>query len=260
MNHLRQHWFEEDIKRLNNLHSFYVPLSRWTETEKEEIKNNLTYHSTKIEGLHLNYGDTLSYLKDKMIRQGARAKDISDLKNHQAILDIIFSTYDAVELTEGTIKQLHAELMQDPSQWDVIDPLQAGAGEYKRENNYVYRSGGDHIYLDYQLVPQAMESFVIKINDGIKNCNAHPIAIVAETHFDFLQIHPFTDGNGRVARLLSTLLLLKMNFPPLVIETTEKEKYFTALIQSETQPRREAIIHFFVKKMIFNLSHRVSKK
>jgi Fic family protein len=63
-----------------------------------------------------------------------------------------------------------------------------------------------------------------------------------------------------MARLISTLLLLKTNYPPLIIEADEKEKYFEALIKSETQPEQEAIVHFFIKKMILNLSKNVNKR
>lgn len=250
---------EIDIKYLDELHHNYTPLSNWSEKDKEDIKANLSFHSNKIEGLQLTYGDTLSFLKDKIIKPGARAKDISDLKNYKAILDQIFDSYDTVDYTEETIKQLHAELMKDPTQWDAIDALQAGPGEYKTENNYVFRSDGEYMYLDHALVPQAMKSLVNQINDYTKRRNVHPIISIAKSHFEFLQIHPFTDGNGRVARLLTTLQLLKSNFPPLTIEMKEKEEYFNAIKQSEKQQERLPIIHFFVKKMILNLKKRSQK-
>ncbi|HRK53781.1 MAG TPA: Fic family protein [Cyclobacteriaceae bacterium] len=250
MKSIQQRQLEQLLKELDSLHS--GTLANWSEQEKEDIKNKLTYHSNKIEGLQLTYGDTISFLKDKLIKVGAMAKDISDLKNYKAILNKIFSTYDSVALTESTIKDLHAELMQDPSQWDVIDALQAGPGEYKIENNYVFRSGGEHVYLDHSLVPSAMKDFIIELNAEMASKVKHPIVIIAESHFNFLQIHPFTDGNGRMARLISTLLLLKLNFPPLVIEATEKEKYFKALVESESEGCNPIAI-FFAEKMILSL-------
>jgi Fic family protein len=259
MNHLQHQQLEKDLIKLNTLHKHHRFLKSWSPQEKEEIKNLLTYHSTKIEGLQLSYGDTISFLKNRIIKTKARAKDISDLKNHRAILDVIFESHDSLALTESSIKKLHAELMQDPAQWDVIDALQAGPGAYKTENNYVFRPGGDHTYLDFTLVPKAMTDFIESITKHMQTKLEHPVVWIARMHFEFLQIHPFTDGNGRLARLLSTILLLKQNYPPLVIESEEKEKYFNALITSESQPDREAIIRYFVTKMIIDLSKRYAR-
>jgi|GEM_PF-3163323 len=68
---------------LVELHQVYLAagtFSRWDEKEKEAIRNNLTYHSTKIEGLTLTYGQTIKFLKDNIVRTGMRMKDIYDLK------------------------------------------------------------------------------------------------------------------------------------------------------------------------------------
>jgi Fic family protein len=86
----------------------------------------------------------------------------------------------------------------------------------------------------------------------------HPLIAIARFHFKFLEVHPFSDGNGRMARLLTTLLLLKYRFPPVIIEAEERERYFDALIKSEQDPVQSPIIAFFVSKMEKAMSARVN--
>lgn len=132
----------QKIEKLIRLHQTYLSVGSfniWSDQEKETIKNNFTYHSSKIEGLTLTYGETLQFLKDGIIHPGMKMKDIYDLKNHKDVLDKIFSTFEETSLTENTIKTLHGELMKDDAQWEVQDPYLAPAGRYKTENNYRFR-------------------------------------------------------------------------------------------------------------------------
>lgn len=234
----------DELKALNEL-----------EREKEEIKNNFTYHSNKIEGLTLTYGETIKFLRDSLIIRGAKPKDLYDLKNHKAVLDKIFSAFNEIEISEKTIKSLHAELMHDDAQWPVQDAYIAGPGHYKTEDNYTIRPGGaTHAYLSHELVNEAMrnlvEDTVSKLrNTDITSFKAHPVAIISRFHFEFLQIHPFSDGNGRMARLLSTLLFLKKKYPPIIIEEQERMRYFSVLIDSETVASHMPIVAFFTEKI-----------
>jgi Fic family protein len=248
---------EKGLLELNELCSKFQKtrsFESWSEDEKENLKNNLTYHSSKIEGLTLDYGDTIKFLRDSLVLPGTRIKDLYDLKNHKAVLDKIFSSYDRLLLTEELVKELHAELMKDDAQWEVQDVYLAGPGEYKTENNYTNRPGGFHMYLEFAEVPKAMRQLIGETSDHLKNADLynsqrHPLTIIARFHFKFLEIHPFSDGNGRMARLLTTLMLIKYGFPPIIIEGDEREEYFDALIKSEQDPVQAPIISFFLVKM-----------
>lgn len=127
-------------KGLAELNDLYLKFQQarsfesWRQEEKENLKNNLTYHSNKIEGLTLTYGDTIKFLRDSLVHAGARVKDLYDLRNQKVVLDKIFSTYDQLLLTEDLVKELLAELMKDDAQWEVQDAHLAGPGEYKTQN------------------------------------------------------------------------------------------------------------------------------
>ncbi|MBT1710299.1 hypothetical protein KK062_18780 [Fulvivirgaceae bacterium PWU5] len=139
---------------LVRLHKTYLnafSFSHWGEKEKEAIRSNFTYHSTKIEGLTLTYGETIKFLKDNIVRTGMKMKDVYDLKNHRDVLNKIFSAFEETSLSEQTIRSLHGELMKDDAQWEVQDALLAPAGHYKTEDNFTLRPNGQYyMYLEYQ--------------------------------------------------------------------------------------------------------------
>jgi Fic family protein len=256
---------------LVGLHQTYVnagSFSNWGEKEKEAIRNNFTYHSTKIEGLTLTYGQTIKFLKDNIVRTGMKMKDVYDLKNHRDVLNKIFSAFEETSLSEQTIKSLHGELMKDDAQWEVQDALLAPAGHYKTEDNFTLRPNGQyHMYLEYQKVQGAVRTLVEETRQQLNEGQAweaeqdyfkHPLSIIADFHYSFLQIHPFSDGNGRLTRLLTTLLLLKHQLPPIIIRDEERGVYFQALIDSENDSRRTPIIEFFVDKAIDLMKQRIA--
>lgn len=255
---------------LVELHNAYLDkgsLSVWGDAEKESIKNNFTYHTNKIEGLTLTYGETLKFLKTSIVLPGMKMKDVYDLKNHKSVLEKIFSLFEKTELTEQTIKSLHGELMKDDAQWEVQDALMAPAGEYKTENNFTYRPGrqGEKVYLDYREVPKAIQKLIAETTQKLEIARTwtkgddfqnHPLSAISDFHYEFLQIHPFSDGNGRMARLLTTLLLLQHKLPPIIITNEERLTYFQALIDSEKDSIHSPIIAFFVEKSIHVLHNK----
>ena len=259
------------FRLLVELHQNYLntgSFSRWGEKEKEVIRNNFTYHSTKIEGLTLTYGQTIKFLKDNIVRVGMRMKDVYDLKNHRDVLDKIFSAFEETSLTEQTIKNLHGELMKDDAQWEVQDALLAPAGHYKTEDNFTLRPNGQyHMYLEYSKVPAAVRLLIeetqLQLDQGQaweaeQDYFKHPLSVIAVFHHKFLQIHPFSDGNGRLTRLLTTLLLLKHQLAPIIIREEERLVYFQALINSETDSLYTPIIQFFVDKVVDLMRQRIA--
>ncbi|WP_339790986.1 Fic family protein [uncultured Imperialibacter sp.] len=259
---------QQKLLILNELYRDYrnaFPFESWDSKIKEEVKNTFTYHSTKIEGLTLTYAETLRFLRDGTTKLGANLKDLSDLKNHREVLDTIFSTYETLDLSESVIKKLHGDLMKDPYQWEVIDPLTGGPGEYKMEVNATIRPDNHiHEYLAPEKVESAMSQLIFQTNEllgksSTKEYLTHPVRISAIFHYQFLNvIHPFWDGNGRMARLLSSLILLKTGFPPLNIQASDKSRYIHSLIESEKDPERSPLVQFFFDSVISTLKARLN--
>ncbi len=107
---------------------------------------------------------------------------------------------------------------------DMVNIDNDNAGKYRNQN--VIISGAEHIPPDYVLVQDKMEEFI----NWYKTCsNIHPVLKAAKLHVDFVGIHPFIDGNGRVSRLIMNLELLKSGYQALNIRNDKKSAYYEAL-------------------------------
>lgn len=231
----------------------------WSTAIKEKLINDFTYHSTKIEGLELSYGDTIQFLRNGIIRGHEKLKDISDLNNHQEVLRFIFQTYESLELNVETIKELHKKLMRDPIQWSFRNAYSGGPGEFKRENNFGYR--GDlpqKEYMDWEHVPKELEKLCFKTRQKLQDPSTM-IEAIHEFHFEFANnIHPFGDGNGRMARLIHNLLLLKHDFPVVIIKAGEKKRYLKSIIKQEEHPEVYEFDRFLSEKLYEALSKKLA--
>jgi Fic family protein len=103
-------------------------------------------------------------------------------------------------------------------------------GKYKTEPNYVITLKGEiHYYCEPIRVPEEMEKLVKMINNSLY----HPVELSARAHYKLVAIHPFDDGNGRVARLLMNLILMKYGYVPVVIKQENREDYYKALMKAD---------------------------
>jgi len=147
---------------------------------------------------------------------GKTLKEHFEVINHeQAILYIEDIVHKKEPLTEWQIRNIHALILKN------IDDRNAGV--YRKEN--VLISGATHIPPDYLLVPEQMRDLIIWHDEN----NFHPVETSAMLHAQFVKIHPFTDGNGRTARLLMNFELMKNGFPPVVIRKEDRLNYYDFL-------------------------------
>jgi Fic family protein len=236
------------------------PLKReWDEVFLEKLKIELTYHSNKIEGNTLTYGDTLQYLKTGLLNPKKPGKDYIDIKHHQEVLDKIFSTYNE-PISEALIKNIHYQLLRSPDQWNCESFYSPGV--YKIRDNYVIEESGKlHKFLPSEQVPEAMKNLASEINvlleeADLNEMSKHPVNIAAYFHHKFINIHPFEDGNGRVVRIFSNVILLKNGFTPFVINENERLQYFSA-IKATSDKDIEPTANFFTDKIINSLELRL---
>ncbi len=165
-----------------------------------------SHHSTHIEGTALTFEQAKSILEGKRLK-GINRDDEKELLNYKRAMDFI-SKYLGKDdsITEGTIQELHKILVKD------VRGGQADPGNYRKIQNYVVNSRTREVIytpptpLD---VPHLIQEFVEWINSTE---NLSPILIAGISQFQFVHIHPFIDGNGRTARLLSTLILYKTGY------------------------------------------------
>ena len=105
------------------------PRKDWEDAFFRKVKIDFTYSSNKLEGNTLTYGQTIKLLRDFVAPRNAASGEVLDMINHQKILDSIFINYRTQEISEENIKELHRQLMKDPSQW--ADYGLYSPGQYK---------------------------------------------------------------------------------------------------------------------------------
>jgi len=165
-----------------------------------------SHHSTHIEGTALSLEQAKSILEGKKLK-GINRDDEKELLNYKKAMDFV-SKYlgNDTPVTEGLIRELHKITVKG------VRGGQADPGNYRKIQNYVVNSRTREVIytppppLD---VPHLMKEFVDWVN---KTEDVSPILVAGITQFQFVHIHPFVDGNGRTARLLSTLILYKTGY------------------------------------------------
>ncbi|MEX2335965.1 MAG: Fic family protein [Fulvivirga sp.] len=253
----------DKFKEINTLLLEYknaIEKKPWTKEFLDDLKNDITYHSNKIEGMSLPYGETIQFLKYGLITNAeSKIKDITDLQNHKEALDLIFNQYSTLEISVENIKLIHKFLLNNPL--NKTADIYSHPGEYKEDINGTIRDINGksqyHEYLAPPLVPGAMNRLMEEINRGLNNVNLnkpenHPITISVYFHYQFSNvIHPFNDGNGRIARLYSNLILMKNDFPAIPIkgDGEEKAKYFNAFYQCEEENKLDPLLDIFFDQL-----------
>jgi len=237
-----------------------MPTKDWDDAFFRKIKIDFTYNTNKLEGSTLTYGQTIKLLKDLVTPKDATAGEVLDMINHQQILDSIFRNYRSQDLSEENIKELHQQLMKDVVQWN--DDGLYSPGQYKSFENMAIRStGGIHTYLPPGQVAKAMKELIHHTNEQLKHTDTrdiskHPLTIATEFHQAFLnRIHPFSDGNGRIGRIFTNLILLKNGYPPVFIKEVNKDEYLECFELSDND--LHPMLEFMADRLIESLEEKL---
>ncbi|MCW7457361.1 Fic family protein [Leptospira bandrabouensis] len=207
----------------------------------QKFRLDWNYHSNSMEGNSLTFGETKTFLLHGNTASGKPLKDHLEIKGHnEAILDLEDMIKGEVQLTEHKIRSFHQLILGEPYATKALTKdgmettKQIVPGKYKSQPNHVLTSTGETFYFtEPNLVPLEMEQ-LLKWFEENQTKNELPTLILAATfHYKFIRIHPFDDGNGRMARILMNLILMMNGYPPVVIKTEEKENYFRALRQAD---------------------------
>ena len=196
-----------------------------------EVVNNLhedlvlrwTYNSNAIEGNTLTLKETKVALEGITVGGKTMREHFEAINHREAIYFVEELVKKNEPLSEWQIKSIHQLILQN------IDDKNAGV--YRKSN--VIISGTDHTPPDALHVADEMAKFI----EWYKNLglSIHPVERAARVHSDFVKIHPFSDGNGRTARLLMNLELMKAGFPPVVLPVEKRLEYYTALDTAHTK-------------------------
>jgi len=208
-------------------------------TRKAELLGQLravwTHDSTAIEGNALTLGDTMFVLSYGLTVKGKPLKDQVDVQNHANAVDAVLKLVDSGRLTEEDLFALHRLVINEQSR-DIYKPV----GAYKREDNGTYVLVGGksvyHAYLPADDVPKAIKGWLVEFNAACRETATSDEALDAyvAAHMRFTAIHPFYDGNGRLARLIANLPVLYAGYPPIVIPTERREDYIRSILAYES--------------------------
>ncbi len=204
-------------------------------TIQDKLKVDWTYDSNAIEGSTLTRGETLFFLQEGLTVEGKPFKDFLDAKNHSEAIDYLFDVIkNDRPISESIIKELNALLLHGIKHTPAIDGQgqktikPATPGKYKQYPNHVQQLDGTiHHYTDPLQVPSDMAELCTWIKES--DSKIHPIIISAIAHYNMVRIHPFDDGNGRGARILMNLILIKKGYIPAIVKNKDRRRYIECL-------------------------------
>lgn len=196
------------------------------------------YNSNHIEGNTLTYGQTEMLLMFGKVVDEANMKDLEEMKAHNVCLTMMQTEAGEKDkpLTETFIRQLHNTLLRED--YTVYRQQPDGsttsyvvhAGVYKTRPNSVITVTGERFeYASPEETPALMNDLVGWYNDEARRGVMSPIELASVFHYRYIRIHPFEDGNGRIARLLVNYILTRHGYPMIVVRSKDKENYLTAL-------------------------------
>ena len=214
----------------------------------QELKGLATIQSigssTRIEGATLSDNEIEQLIADLKVNK-LENRDEQEVIGYYDVLELIFDNAEDIHLTENYIMQLHTVLLR----YSTKDSGQKGA--YKKVSNKVvasYPDGTQRVIFNTTepyLVQKEMQELLSWTNKRLENLEYHPLLVVGLFIYEFLSIHPFHDGNGRLSRLLTTLVLIKLDYDFIqyisfehIIEN-RKERYYAALMECQRKRNTE---------------------
>jgi len=228
---------------------------------KRSVLVTSTGSSTRIEGSHLSDKEIEKLMKGISIKQFSD-RDTQEVKGYFTLLQNIFDAWDTINLSENTIKHLHQELLKHVSK-DT-----GHLGQYKKMENKVQMIGPDGQVIatlfdptSPYLTQKEMQELIEWTQKSFKEKTYHPLLIIGNFIIEFLTIHPFQDGNGRLSRVLTNMLMLQSGYTYMPYISHEKliedskTEYYLAIkkSQSSLKTRKPTIIpwlEFFLEMIL----------
>ena len=230
--------------------------------------------STRIEGAELSDAQVETLLSN-IGSASFNTRDEQEVAGYAEAMDLVFQAYEDLHLTENHIRQLHQTLLRHSTRDD------RHRGSYKTLPNHVVAKDADGREIGVVFAtttpfdtPREMEELVQWASKALDESAMHPLLIIAVFKVVFLAVHPFQDGNGRLSRILTTLLLLRAGYEYVPYASLEsiveenKDLYYKALRRTQTtlnsdDPNWEPWLGFFLrclKKQKANLAIKVEQE
>ena len=241
----------EDLKnQLDNLR----PLNQEAEARiMQKFRLDWNYHSNHLEGNSLSYGETKALILFGLTAQGKPLEDHIEMSDHNTVLErLIEVTRGEYPLTETFIRDIHKLLFNRVTDLKTMAETPDGKstsrvieiGKYKTMPNHAKTKTGETFYFATpEETPAKMYDLIEWFRKEKDKPDVNPIILAALFHYRFIRIHPFDDGNGRVARILMNFILMQFGYPPVIIKTEDKENYYAVLRLADADELEPFIEH-----------------
>lgn len=206
---------------------------------KRSVLITSTGSSTRIEGAKLSDEDIEKMMRGLSVQKFAD-RDAQEVKGYYELLNNIFDSWKSIKFNESAIKHFHTELLK------YTDKDKGHRGDYKKQENKVHMINevGESVGVIFDttpayLTPKEMRELTDWTANALTEKTYHPLLVISNFLVEFLNIHPFVDGNGRISRILTNLLLLKAGYAYIPYISHEKlveankPDYYIALRKSQ---------------------------
>ena len=234
------------MRSIEDVMNEWNALQPLSDRDREMLSRRFTidfnYNSNHIEGNTLTYGQTELLLLFGKIVGEADVRDVHEMTASNVGLKIMKeeALLKETPLTQHFIRTLHKTLLREDN--TVYRTLPGGvqtsyvihAGQYKtRPNSVITRYGDRFEYASPEETPALMSDLVDWYNDAERSGKFTPIELAAIFHYRYIRIHPFEDGNGRIARLMVNYILTRHDYPMIVVRSRKKKQYIEALHRTD---------------------------
>lgn len=234
------------MKKIEDVMNEWNALQPLSDRDREVLSRRFTidfnYNSNHIEGNTLTYGQTEILLMFGKIVGEADVRDVHEMTASNVGLKMMKeeALLKETPLTQHFIRTLHKTLLRED--YTVYRTLPGGvqtsyvihAGQYKtRPNSVITRYGDQFEYATPEETPALMSDLVDWYNDAERSGKFTPIELAAIFHYRYIRIHPFEDGNGRIARLMVNYILTRHDYPMIVVRSRKKKEYLEALHRTD---------------------------
>ncbi|MHB0989812.1 MAG: Fic family protein [Burkholderiales bacterium] len=194
------------------------------------IRNRWTHDSTAIEGNTLTLGDTDFVLSEGLTISGKPLSHHQEVYGHAKAIELVYGLLHKPKIEQADLFLLHQAVLSEH-----IADIYYSVGKWKFEPNFTFyvrdNKEVEQAYPHPVVVPALMDQWLVRANAWAGQVKSPKDAIqsYANLHAEFVAVHPFVDGNGRMARLLANIPLLKNGYPPINIPSEERMTYLNAV-------------------------------
>ncbi len=218
-----------------------------------KLRLEWNYTSNSMEGNSLTKRETRTVMVGVIDVNDKPIKDVIEIRNHDKVISTIMKIGKGeLNISESRIKEIHKGIMyeEDPEKQKYI-------GKWKNTGNYILNVQGERYdFVPHSEVKERMHELINWINTEKEKIQRstkdaiHPVSLAVKFHLDYLAIHPFYDGNGRTARILTNLILISYGYPPLYINTHEKENYYSYLTDIQSYGGEPDLFYDFMAGLL----------